>query len=67
MPTAKALYRRALSNVALKNDEEAEQDLVAASALVPADAAIANELAKTRQRTKEKKEKAKKAFKKMFG
>ncbi len=63
---AKALYRRALSHAALKNDEEAEEDLVAANALVPSDAAISGELAKTRARMKEKKEKAKKAFKKMF-
>ncbi|KAF8911405.1 40 kDa cyclophilin [Mucidula mucida] len=62
----KALYRRALSHAALKNDEEAEEDLVAANALVPSDAAISGELAKTRARMKEKKEKAKKAFKKMF-
>ena len=53
--------------MALKNDEDAEQDLVAANKLVPADAAISNELSKTRLRLKEKKDKAKKAFAKMFG
>ena len=64
--SAKALYRRALARVVLKEDDAAESDLVAASQLVPEDQAINNELAKVRQMRKEKKEKEKKAFKKMF-
>ena len=63
---AKALYRRALAQIVLKEDEQAEKDLVEASKLVPDDSAISNELAKLRQRQKEFKDKQKKAFKKMF-
>jgi len=63
---AKALYRRALAHVVLKEENSAESDLVAASQLVPEDQAITNELLKVRQLKKEKKEKEKKAFKKMF-
>lgn len=50
----------------LKEDEEAEKDLVEALALVPSDQAISAELGKVRQRKKDKREKDKKAFKKMF-
>ena len=64
--SAKALYRRALAHAILKEDDEAEADLVAASQLVPDDQAITGELSKVRQRKKEKREKEKKAFKKMF-
>jgi len=63
---AKALYRRGLAHVVLKEEDAAESDLIAASQLVPEDQAITNELAKARQRKKEKKDKEKKAFKKMF-
>jgi peptidyl-prolyl isomerase D len=63
---AKALYRRALANIVLKEDDSAEKDLVRASELVPDDKAILSELAKLTQRKKEKREKEKKAFKKMF-
>ncbi|KAL0945835.1 hypothetical protein HGRIS_012118 [Hohenbuehelia grisea] len=63
---AKALYRRALARVILKNEDEAEKDLVEATKLVPDDQAIASELAKVRQRRKEKRDKEKKAYKKMF-
>lgn len=63
---AKALYRRGLARVILKEEDAAEADLIAASELVPEDQAIAGELVKLRQRKKEKKEKEKKAFKKMF-
>ena len=50
----------------LKEEDEAETDLVAANQLVPDDQAITGELSKVRQRKKEKREKEKKAFKKMF-
>ncbi|KAF7967504.1 hypothetical protein HWV62_41410 [Athelia sp. TMB] len=63
----KALYRRALAFVALKQEDEAEADLVAALQVVPGDKAISDELAKVKQRKKEKRDKEKKAFKKMFG
>ncbi|KAH9474440.1 Peptidyl-prolyl cis-trans isomerase cyp40 [Psilocybe cubensis] len=64
---AKALYRRALAHIYMKDDDKAEQDLVEASQLVPEDAAIAGELAKIKQQRKEKREKEKKQFKKLFG
>ncbi|KAJ8082121.1 peptidyl-prolyl cis-trans isomerase cpr6 [Marasmius tenuissimus] len=63
---AKALYRRALACVLRKDDDEAEKDLTEASKLVPDDQAIAGELAKVKQRKKEKRDKEKKAFAKMF-
>jgi len=63
---AKALYRRALAHVYMKNEEQAEKDLVEASHLVPEDTAIATELTKIRQQRKEKRDKEKKAYKKMF-
>ncbi|KAJ7023453.1 peptidyl-prolyl cis-trans isomerase [Mycena alexandri] len=63
---AKALYRRALAYAILKDDEAAEKDLVEALVIVPDDTAIAGELATIRKRKKEKRDKEKKAFKKMF-
>jgi peptidyl-prolyl isomerase D len=50
----------------LKEDDDAEPDLLAANQLVPSDAAITSELAKVKQRKKEKRDKEKKAFSKMF-
>jgi peptidyl-prolyl isomerase D len=66
LSVAKALYRRALASAVLKEEVNAEKDLVEASSLVPDDKAIAGELAGLRQRKKEKREKERKAFKKMF-
>ncbi|KAI0366530.1 peptidyl-prolyl cis-trans isomerase Cpr7 [Pilatotrama ljubarskyi] len=63
---AKALYREALAHVVLKEDEEAEEALVKANALVKDDKAIIGELAKVRGRLREKREKEKKQFKKLF-
>ncbi|KAJ6552228.1 peptidyl-prolyl cis-trans isomerase [Mycena vulgaris] len=63
---AKALYRRALAHALLKDEDAAEKDLTDALVLAPADAAIAAELAGIRRRRKEKRDKEKKAFKKMF-
>jgi len=63
---AKALYRRALARVTLKEDEQAESDLAQANELVPDDAAIITELDKVKTRRREKRNKEKKAFKKMF-
>lgn len=67
MLSAKALYRRALARSGLKLDDEAESDLVQANQLVPSDQAIIGELGKLRERKKQRREKEKKAFKKMFG
>ncbi|KAI0357726.1 peptidyl-prolyl cis-trans isomerase Cpr7 [Trametes cingulata] len=63
---AKALYREALAHVVLKEDEEAEEALVKANALVKDDKAIIGELEKVRGRLREKREKEKKQFKKLF-
>ncbi|KAJ7939883.1 hypothetical protein B0H13DRAFT_1586761, partial [Mycena leptocephala] len=41
---AKALYRRALAHVILKNEQAAESDLAKALAIYPTDAAIAHVL-----------------------
>jgi peptidyl-prolyl isomerase D len=63
---AKALYRRASAYVIMKQEDEAEADLVAASQLAPEDPAILGELAKVRQKKKEKREREKKSYKKLF-
>ncbi|KAL6304659.1 cyclophilin-like domain-containing protein [Sparassis latifolia] len=63
---AKALYRRALARGVLKEDDAAEEDLVQANQLVKDDKAILSELGKVRQRKKEKKDKERKAYKKLF-
>ena len=64
--TAKALYREGLAHVVINEDEEAEEALAKAHALVKDDKAIAAELEKVRGRLRAKREKEKKAFKKMF-
>jgi len=63
--SAKGLYRRALAHVALKQEEEAEMDLVEATKLVN-DQAISSELERVRATRKAKKEREKAKFKKMF-
>lgn len=63
---AKALYRRALARGILKDEDRAEKDLVEASKLVPDDQAVAGELGRLRNRRKEKRDKEKKAYSKMF-
>ncbi|KAF9045407.1 peptidyl-prolyl cis-trans isomerase [Panaeolus papilionaceus] len=63
---AKALYRRAMAHLYMKDEDTAEADLIEASRLVPQDAAINGELTKIRAQRKEKREKEKKQFKKMF-
>lgn len=62
----KALYRRALANVILQEEDKAEADLLEASALVPGDEAIRAELERVRRVKKEKRDKAKKAYKGLF-
>jgi len=63
---AKALYRRALAYGTLKNDEDAEKALIDALALAQDDVAISAELERVRQRQKAKRDKERKAYKKMF-
>lgn len=63
---AKALYRRALARIPLKEDEEAEADLVEANKLVKDDKAIVAELDRIRQARQAYKAKQKAQFKKMF-
>ena len=59
------MYRRALARVALKEEAEAEKDLVEATKLVN-DQAITAELEKVRATRKTNKEREKAKFKKMF-
>lgn len=63
--SAKGLYRRALARIALKEEEEAEKDLVEATKLVD-DQAISAELEKVRATRKANKEREKAKFKKLF-
>ena len=63
---AKAYYRRALARNIMKDEDEAEADLIKAHELVPSDGVIESELAKIRQRKKEQREREKKAYKKLF-
>ncbi|KAI8988999.1 peptidyl-prolyl cis-trans isomerase Cpr7 [Trametes punicea] len=63
---AKALYREALAHVMLKEDEEAEEALAKAHNLVKDDKAIIAELEKVRSRLREKREREKKQYKKLF-
>ena len=65
-PTAKALYRQDLARIAINEDEEAEEALAQAHALVKDDRAILAELEKVRARLRGKREKEKRAFKKLF-
>lgn len=63
----KALYRRALGRIQSKDDEGAEKDLKASLEHVPGDAGSLSQLKLVEQRRKERKEKEKKAYAKMFG
>jgi peptidyl-prolyl isomerase D len=63
--SAKGLYRRALARVGLKQEAEAEKDLVEATKLVN-DQAISAELEKVRAATKANKEREKAKFRKFF-
>ncbi|KAK1922649.1 cyclophilin-like domain-containing protein [Papiliotrema laurentii] len=63
----KALYRRALGNVALKNEEDAEKDLKKAAELVPGDAGIVKALRDVEAKQKARREKERQAYSKMFG
>nr|AHC00612.1 cyclophilin [Ganoderma lucidum] len=63
---AKAHYRAGLAHVQIHEDDEAEESLVKAHALVRDDKAIAHELEQVRGRLRVKRDKEKAAFKKMF-
>jgi peptidyl-prolyl isomerase D len=63
----KALYRRALGRIATKDDEGAEVDLKSALKEVPGDAGVVKALKDVEVRRKERKEKERKAYGKMFG
>jgi peptidyl-prolyl isomerase D len=64
---AKALYRRGLAYIALKQDDEAESDLVEADKILEGkDAVLRKELEKVRARRKEKRDKEKKAYRGLF-
>lgn len=62
----KALYRRALANLALGEEDNAEKDLVAARTVVPLDENVEKELTKVRFSKKQKLDKEKAKYKKMF-
>jgi peptidyl-prolyl isomerase D len=62
----KALYRKALAHVILKEEEEAEADLIEANKIVKDDKAILAELERVRQVRQAVKAKQKAQFKKMF-
>ena len=63
---AKALYRRALAQVGLKEEEEALKDLEEANKLVPGDAAVVKELASVKKVRAERVKKEKAAYSKFF-
>ncbi|MCJ1224083.1 peptidyl-prolyl cis-trans isomerase cpr6, partial [Toensbergia leucococca] len=63
---AKALYRRALANVGLKDDEEAMKDLEKALEAAPSDAAITKELTAVKKKVTEQAKKEKAAYQKFF-
>ncbi|KAM0746401.1 hypothetical protein T439DRAFT_329847 [Meredithblackwellia eburnea MCA 4105] len=63
---AKALYRRAVAELAVKEEQAAIADLENAAKLVPSDAAIQKELVAAKKKVEEKKAKSRAAFGKMF-
>ncbi|KAK6607970.1 cyclophilin type peptidyl-prolyl cis-trans isomerase/CLD, partial [Botrytis cinerea] len=63
---AKALYRRAIAHVGLKNEEEALKDLEEANKLVPGDAAVVKELSTVKKNALERAKKEKAAYSKFF-
>ena len=63
---AKALYRKGLALLGLKDDDEAVKVLESAQALAPSDAAINKELAAAKKKAAEQAKKEKAAYKKFF-
>lgn len=62
----KALYRRAVAQIGLKDEDAALTDLEEASKLVPGDAAITKELASVKKMIHERARKEKAAYSKFF-
>jgi peptidyl-prolyl isomerase D len=50
----------------MKNEDKQQEDLIAASKLVPEDTLISGEIAKITQRKREHREREKKAYAKLF-
>jgi peptidyl-prolyl isomerase D len=63
---AKALYRRAIAQIGLKDEDTALKDLEAAAKLVPGDAAISKELAAVKKAAADRAKKEKAAYSKFF-
>jgi peptidyl-prolyl isomerase D len=63
---AKALYRRAIAEVGLKDEDAALKDLEEANKLVPGDAAVVKELADVKKKSAERAKKEKAAYSKFF-
>jgi peptidyl-prolyl isomerase D len=63
---AKAHYRRAVAEIALKEEDDALKDLEAALKLAPGDAAISNEIARVKKIVAEAEKKQKAAARKFF-
>ncbi len=63
---AKALYRRALAEIALKDSDAAVTDLQEAHRLLPEDAAISQELKPLQKKKAEAERKEKAALQKFF-
>ncbi|ESZ96517.1 40 kDa peptidyl-prolyl cis-trans isomerase [Sclerotinia borealis F-4128] len=63
---AKALYRRAIAYVGLKNEEDALKDLQEANKLVPNDAAVVKELSAVKKNAAERAKKERAAYSKAF-
>jgi peptidyl-prolyl isomerase D len=63
---AKALYRRAIAYVGLKDEDGALKDLEEANKLVPGDAAVVKELAAVKKSAADRAKKEKAAYSKFF-
>jgi peptidyl-prolyl isomerase D len=63
---AKALYRRAIAEVALKDEEAALKDLEEANKLIPDDGAVTKELSAVKKAAAERAKKEKAAYSKFF-
>ena len=63
---AKALYRRALAEVGLKDEDAALKDLEEANTLVPGDGAVTKELAQVKKAAADRAKKEKAAYSKFF-
>lgn len=63
---AKALYRRAIAEIGLKDEEAALKDLEEANKLVPNDPAVVKELTQVKKSAAERLKKEKAAYKKFF-